>query len=350
MNRREFLGTTASAIALSPLHQWQPKAGKRMGVTAATYAIRRYRENESEKYPPFTNALQIIEHAHSLGAGGVQIGVRGWEKDFAGKVRDHREKLGLYLEGQISLPKEDADVERFEQEVKHAREAGATILRAVCLGGRRYETFDTLESFQQFKAESMAAMERAEPIMRRHRVQLAIENHKDWRIDEMIGIMKHLGSEWMGVTLDLGNNISLLENPMAVVEALAPYALTTHFKDMAVAAYEDGFLLSEVPLGTGMLDLKSMIAVCEKHNPDITFNLEMITRDPLKVPCMTDKFWQTFDQVNGHALAKTLRMVQHAPKRTLPQVSDKTPEAQLAIEDENNRRSFEYATSSLGLR
>ena len=38
---------------------------------------------------------------------------------------------------------------------------------------------------------------------------------------------------------------------MEVVEALAPRAFTTHFKDMALEEYEQGFLLSEVPLGTG---------------------------------------------------------------------------------------------------
>lgn len=161
--------------------------------------------------------------------------------------------------------------------------------------------------------------------------------------------MDHLGSEWMGVTLDLGNNISLLEDPMAVVEALAPYAFTTHFKDMAVAPYAEGFLLSEVPLGTGMLDLKQMIAVCERHNPDITFNLEMITRDPLKVPCMTDKFWQTFDNVNGIDLARTFRFVQNAPRVALPTISDKTAEERLAFEEKNNRQSFKYAVEELGL-
>ncbi len=320
-----------------------------MGVTAATYAIRRYRNEPSEKFPPLTNALEILDHAHSLGAGGVQIGVRGWQQDFAGKVRDAREKMGLYLEGQIGLPRTDADAEKFENEVKNAREAGATILRAVCLSGRRYENFDTLTSFQAFKAESMAALERAEAIVRRHKVKLAIENHKDWRIDELTGIMDHLGSEWMGVTLDLGNNISLLEDPMAVVEALAPYAFTTHFKDMAVAPYDEGFLLSEVPLGEGMLDLKQMIAVCQRHNPDITFNLEMITRDPLKVPCMTDRYWQTFNDVNGVDLARTFRLVQNAPRVELPTISEKTMEEQLAFEDANNRKSFKYAVEKLGM-
>ncbi|MEM8486203.1 MAG: TIM barrel protein [Bacteroidota bacterium] len=356
MNRRQFLETTAtaSAMALAPLSApslvLPQSLGPRMGISIASYAIRWRSKAASKQYPAFTDALQVLAHSQQLGAGGIQIGVRGWAEAFAGKVRDAREKHNLYLEGQISLPKDDGDdLARFEHEVKNAREAGATILRAVCLGGRRYETFSTLASFQSFKADSIAALERAVPVMQRNRVKLAIENHKDWRIQEIIAIIEHLGSPWMGITLDTGNNISLLEDPMEVVEALAPYTFTTHFKDMGVAPYQDGFLLAEVPLGNGMLDLSRVVQLCRHHNPDVTFNLEMITRDPLKIPCMTDAYWETFDNVNGRELARALRMVESAAGKTLPGISDKNPEEQLAFEEQNVRSSFAYASTHLGL-
>jgi sugar phosphate isomerase/epimerase len=63
-------------------------------------------------------------------------------------------------------------------------------------------------------------------------VPLAIENHKDWTADEMAALMKEKASRWLGVCLDTGNNIALLDDPMATVEALAPYAISTHIKDM----------------------------------------------------------------------------------------------------------------------
>ena len=101
----------------------------------------------------------LLEHCHQIGGGGVQIGVRGWTQDFVGKVRDRREKLGLYLEGSIRLPKTAEEVSAFEQEIKMAKEAGASVVRTVCLGGRRYETFDSLEAFQQFKQQSIKSLE-----------------------------------------------------------------------------------------------------------------------------------------------------------------------------------------------
>ncbi len=46
---------------------------------------------------------------------------------------------------------------------------------------------------------------------------------------------------------------------MEVVETLAPRAFTTHFKDMGLEEYRQGFLLAEVPLGTGILDLPRVV-------------------------------------------------------------------------------------------
>jgi sugar phosphate isomerase/epimerase len=321
-----------------------------MGVALTSYALRWRAESPSATYPAFRDALDVLDHCVKLGAGGAQLGFGEWTADFAGRVRDRREALGLYLEGQIAVPGADEDLVPFEARLRLAYEAGATIVRTACLGGRRYETFRSPAEFEAFKQASWRSLERVEPILRRTRVQLAVENHKDWRADELAALMEHLGSEWMGVTLDFGNNLALVEDPMAVVEHLAPYAITTHVKDMAVEPYADGFLLSEVPLGVGVLNLPRIVDVCERHRPDIAWNLEMITRDPLKIPCLTDDYWSTFERVGGRDLARSLRLVaSHPPKEPLPRIAHRNPADQLAFEEENNVRSFQYAREILGM-
>ena len=105
----------------------------------------------------------------------------------------------------------------------------------------------------------MVSLQLAEPILRKHKVKLAVENHKDWRAPELANAMKQLNSEWVGVTLDFGNSISLVEDPMEVIETLVPFVVSTHVKDMGVEEYADGFLLSEVPLGKGFLDLAKIV-------------------------------------------------------------------------------------------
>lgn len=322
----------------------------RMGIVVHSYAARWNSKAESEKYPGFRDAIDLLEHCHAIGAGGVQVGVRNWTEHFAKKVRDTRERLGLYLEGSIALPKKPEDVAAFESEIRAAREAGATVVRTVCLNGRRYENFHTLQEFKAFEDNSMTALRLAEPVVRKHKIKLAIENHKDWRATELREIMKKLDSEWVGVNIDFGNNVALIEDPMEVVSNLAPFVFSTHVKDMGVKAYTDGFLLSEVPLGEGILDLKRMFDVCRNNNSQVTFNLEMITRDPLKIPCLTSDFWQTLPSVTAAQLATTLNTVQNKSfKADLPVVSHLSDEERLAVEERNILTSLAFSQRELGL-
>lgn len=134
MNRRDFLQQTSRAAMALPFLQL-PGAfkGMRMGIVVHSYGIRWNSKIESQKYPGFSNAIELIEHCHKIDSGGVQVGVRNWSQDFAKKVRDRREKLGLFLEGSIGLPKNVGDMPAFEAEVLAAREAGADVIRTVCL-------------------------------------------------------------------------------------------------------------------------------------------------------------------------------------------------------------------------
>lgn len=353
MSRRRALAAISGGVAGVALAFPQPLRAaareKKMGVSIASYGIRTRAPEEETGLPGFRNAVNVLNYCHELGAGGVQVGVRGWEQAFARKVRDRREALGMFLEGQIRLPKDEGDVDRFAADARNAREAGAEILRTVMLSGRRYENFDSALEWREFRKRSWHSLTLAEPIIRKLRLRLAIENHKDWRVPELLDILTRIGSGHVGVNIDFGNSISLLEDPLEVVRAYAPHAFTTHFKDMGVQEYDDGFLLSEVPLGDGFFDLKAMIELCEKHNPKVQFNLEMITRDPLKVPCLSEHFWATFGTLPGVHLARSLSMVRkHASSKPLPRVSGKSLKEKVAFEDRNVRRSFDFARKELG--
>ena len=349
MNRRTFLTTAALAGAASVVPA-APTSGKRLGITLWSYNIRwRNRTTPISGQPAWRDALDVLEHCKELGAGCLQIGVRGWSQDFANRVRDQRESFGIHLEGQIGLPHKDADLSRFEADLRAAREAGATVLRTVCLGGRRYESFQTLEDWNRFALLSRESLERAEPVLRKHKLKLAIENHKDWRIDEQLDLLKHFDSEWIGVNLDFGNNFALLEHPHEVAEALAPYVMTTHIKDMALAEYEDGFLLSEVPLGEGVLNLRRMMDLCEAKNPQVQFNLEMITRDPLRVPVLKGHYHATLPNLPARELIDTLTLARRGEAARLPTIARMSAAEQIAIEERYNRQSFEHARMNLQL-
>lgn len=352
MNRRNFLHTSAmGAMAFSlpkmPIFAQQGP----MGVVVHSYGLRWNSKVNSQKYPGFTNAVELLEHCHKIGAGGVQVVVKDWTPEFAKKVKATRDKLGMYVEGSIGVPANPNDTARFEQELKNAKDAGVEIVRTVCSSGRRYETYHSSAEFQQLKKNALVSLQLAEPILKKHKMKLAVENHKDWRAPELAAMMKQLSSESIGVTLDFGNSISLLEDPMEVIQTLVPYAFSTHVKDMAVEEYADGFLLSEVPLGKGILDLKKIIGICRQHNPNMTYSLEMITRDPLEIPCFKNEYWSTFPDVSGSELARAMRVVrQHKNSTPLPRISQLSPEERLAAEEQNIVACLAYSRDTLGLK
>jgi sugar phosphate isomerase/epimerase len=321
-----------------------------MGIGNSSYSLRSLADRRSGAKEPFTEPLSLLEHCRKIGAGGVQTSLRSTERGYVNQVRNLAEKYGMYVEVNVRLPREQTDLDEFKKTVQSAKDAGALALRAVTLGGRRYETFDTAEAFAQFGQQTWKSLTLAEPVLRRERMKLAIENHKDWRVDELIALLKKLSSESVGVTLDTGNNIALLDDPMTTVEALAPYAYSVHIKDMGVEAYEHGFLLSEVPFGDGFLDLKKIVQTIQRSQPRTRFTLEMITRDPLEIPVFTEKYWATFAGLPGRDLAMTLvKIKNYKPSKPLPRISQLSPDEQLQVEEENVRKCLAYAADVLGI-
>ena len=293
---------------------------------------------------------RLLEIAAEFGAGGGHGGLVDITPEYARKVRRMKEELGMYVEIQTFLPRKDEDPAVFENSVRIAKEAGATNLRVVCLLGRRYEMFDSLDEWRAAVAGFHKQIETAVPIVEKYKMPLGIENHKDWIVDQQVDLLKRYSSEYLGVSLDTGNNMSVLDDPMETVEKLAPYAFSTHLKDMAVEEYDEGFLLSEVPLGEGALDIKRIVETVRREKPQVRFSLEMITRDPLKVPCLTPKYWATFEDRNGGHLARMLSFVRaNKPGRPLPHITGLTDGERAQLERDHVERSISYAVDHLGL-
>jgi sugar phosphate isomerase/epimerase len=242
------------------------------------------------------------------------------------------------------------DLERFEAGVASVKAAGARAIRGFC-GGRRYEQFDKREQFDEFADLSWKAIESVAPIVEKYRIPLAIENHKDWLIFHMLKMLRKIDSEYVGVCIDTNNSFALLEDPMDLVEAYATWAHSVHLKDMAVCEYEGGFLLADIAFGEGTLDLPRIVEIIRKAKPGMKFSVEMSTRNPLKVPCLSEKYWATLGDVPGVNLALAMRYVRaHASdKDTLPNIDNLSVDEQVKLEEQNIRKCLRYAAEHLNL-
>jgi sugar phosphate isomerase/epimerase len=356
MNRRELLYSIAGGFAAATIggscrtYDTEKVKKSRLGIADFSFNIRLRAERSGKMKGNLGDPLNFLDHCHNIGAGGIQMNINVRDETYTRKIRQKTEKFDMFIEGSASLPRDKSGVERFDAAVRTARQAGAGVVR-IAIGGRRYEQFEKAEQFRAFAERTRKSLQLAEPVAAKHRIKLAIENHKDWRIDQMLDMLKHISSEYLGVCVDTGNSFALLEDPMAVVEAYAPYAFSVHLKDMAVAEYEDGFLLADVPLGQGVLNLAKMVGTLQKANPGIKFSLEMSTRDALKVPCLTEKYWATFENVPGSDLARALKYVRDnaSPKQTLPKVNHLSTDKLVKIEEANIKQCLAYAKEHLNL-
>src|SRR5262245_5846026 len=231
-----------------------------MGLTPDSFQSVRFANGQR-----IMSADRLMELAAEVGAAGAHGGMNDISFDWARRTRRMKEELDMYLEIQTFLPRPSVD--EFEHAVKIAKEAGATSLRVVCLLGRRYELMESLDDWKQAVAGYHRQIEAALPIVERHKMPLGIENHKDWRVDQQVALLERYSSEYLGVCLDTGNNLAVLDDPTETVEKLAPYTFNVHFKDMAMEECDEGLLLSEVPLGEGMLDIPRITETIRRARP-----------------------------------------------------------------------------------
>jgi sugar phosphate isomerase/epimerase len=355
--RRGFLralGGSALALGAARRLALAAGAGGGYGIAFTSFAVRLQRGRDLIRGagPIGLKAEALLELCRSFGADGCQLDIGQLESTDAAYLDGLKRKLGdasLWVE--LAAPGKIFEDEAYFADVARvARALGASRLRVALLHGRRYEDFGTLPAWQGFAEHWRAVVPRAKAALDRHQLEVGIENHKDWRAEELVELIRSTGSPYLGACVDFGNNVSLLEDPLDTVTALAPYAVTTHLKDMALRPCEGGFELSEVPLGTGICPLAKMVEALRKARPRVPMVLEMITRDPLKVPYKEDRYWASFggrDAARAAAFEKDL--LAKASTAPLPRVSTLAMDAMQEREDDNVRRSTAYARETLKL-
>jgi sugar phosphate isomerase/epimerase len=355
-SRREFLYSVSAMAATSLIVPAAEPTLKSYGIAYTSFPVRMRQAREAAggagNQGPAIPAEKFIDLCQSFGGDGCQMDISqlaSTDAEYLKRLRAQLDSKGMYMELAVR-----ARALESEEEVAKisavANQLGASILRVACLSGRRYEDFHEMPKWKDFVAQWNKSLEKAAPILKKHKLVAGVENHKDWLADEQVAMLKRIGSESIGACVDFGNNVSLLEDSLEVAEKLGPYAVTTHLKDMAVRPYNDGFELSEVALGDGATPMAKIISTLRKHRGDIHICLEMITRDPLKVPYKTDHYWITHERRDEARIRKFENTVlKQAWTKPLPRVTELGAAQALAFEDENLRRCAAYAKQTLKL-
>lgn len=347
MHRRDFLrgATTAAAVVAAGRGLRAGASPSRTAMGLCVYCLGHRVRADRGRPDGLGDPLRFLEHARSLGAGGMQFPIRARDEAYASRLRSRAEELGVFVEGIHKLPRDASDVERFEAEVRTARLAGARVSRVVLIPGGRVAKYPTADDFRAAEARGRASLELAERVAARHRLTLAVENHRDQRVEERLEVLRGISSEWVGACLDLGNSFALLEEPVEYTTAYAPWARSVHIKDHAVRPTPEGFRIADVALGKGFLPLERLLGIVRAARPDVRVSLEVISRDPSDVACLTEAFWATFRDVPARDLARTLAAVRKHAAAELPRPEALPPAETLAYEARAVTESIAWAAA-----
>ena len=116
--------------------------------------------------------------------------------------------------------------------------------------------YRTADRASQISA-AVQAINRILPMAKEYRVQLALENHGDFSLPEMLAILELVHSDYLGVTFDTGNALRLHEDCCRSIKAYGERVLLVHAKDVALeASVPTGGLapVNCVPAGQGLVD------------------------------------------------------------------------------------------------
>lgn len=226
-----------------------------------------------EQAPDHSLSLEgVIDKAIAFGAEGLSLESFMLDDDSPGHLAEIRARLDeadlerMWAWGHPDGLGSGAQPQALDDLMRHTAIAAALDAKVmrICAGGRRTRPAD----WTNHRDALLPLLRRAADHAAELGVTLAVENHADLLADEMIELLETLDHAHLGVCLDTGNNLRMLEDPWRAIERLAPWARATHLKDIQAHRGDPrtfGFWPS-VPLGRGLIDIPGVIRELGRHD------------------------------------------------------------------------------------
>ena len=278
--------------------------------------------------------LGFITRCAELGLDGVQLNtgyltpfLKGNSTGLA-KIRELTEGFGLFVE----VDTRGTDPAHLTDMLGLCKSIGADVLRTYASCGG-----DLVRELAQAPRHLQAVV----PLCRDLGIRIAVENHEYETSQDILNIVRRVSSEWVGAHIDTGNSMMVWEEPVVAVRALAPYAVTSHFKDHIVIV-EDGVpLVVGVTLGTGSSNCAECFRILAEESPLQRLVIEVCYgySAPFRLP----QEWGA----GGHLGAEAFRIVEgpHDPTWIMPHphlVSPADQDRLLAWQEESTAQSVAY--------
>jgi sugar phosphate isomerase/epimerase len=318
LSRRTFLAGAGAAATLGAA----PGAAVKIGVELGCIS--------SARFTPY----QYLDYLAGIGAQVAQfsaatLGVNpaNPDEDVIRKVRDHATKLGIATPaistGSICPSssgfnsKLGSAEEQIAQGLKLARTMGATAMRAVVGGARERPQIETHMQNMSRVLKGMRSQ------IRDSGVKIAMENHGgDFQARELKALVEDAGSDILGICLDSGNPLWMLEDPHLTLELLGPYTVNSHVRDTAVWRVPEGVAARWVNMGEGNVDIDGWIGKLLTVQPGVPVTFEnIVSAQPRVMRVFDSASYRNFPKMPASELARFLALAERGkpvPARPAP--------------------------------
>lgn len=235
---------------------------------------------ETESYHLFFQhyRMDIFDFIHKtveLGLDGVQINIiedlnldPNWgtlgndHPDHLMKVNNLLIKHNLYCE----IDTRGIEFNHLKRVIEAANQIGADVIRTYINRGI-YDKEKTRHAYKE--------LTKVVPLLKKYRIKLAIENHEEETADEIIEVIQSVDSPWVGALCDNGNGMMAWEDPVVTVRKLAPYSVSSHFKDHFLIHDGEDYRVSGCPIGKGNIDIEECFKILVEDSTLQRINIEM---------------------------------------------------------------------------
>ncbi len=211
-------------------------------------------------------AFDLLDKARALGVHVVQFGPN---LPLAGLSRADLESLVRQAQAwgiELELGTRGLETEHLRQQIALAQRIGAALLRTIPeIGGQPAPAAAI--------PEHLGALL---PILEAADVRLGLENG-NLPAAELRAAIEAVGSDRVGVVLDMVNSLAVGEGWREVTRALAPLTMCLHLKDFTVQRVWSmmGFTVSGAPVGQGLLDIPWLLETLAVSPHDFNVIIEL---------------------------------------------------------------------------
>ena len=276
------------------------------------------------------SAEACLEFAVERGLDGVQLPGPsaidpGLDPSRLSAFRRRAGAMGLYLEVGLPSPnpcRRSREEGRAIDAAEHARALLPHVEAIAALGcrharatvGDRHDRFRPDVPWPTQVAASVDVLRRLSGPLRDLGVRVAIETHADLTCDELLAMVDAVGPDAAGVTLDTGNLVMRLDEPIAAATRLAPLVLSAHVKDAVLAFTPRGLWWQARAVGSGILPIPDLLGPLRRANPALNLSVELHPRT-YDLPIFDPAWLAFFPALRPEALAAIVRLAARCERR-----------------------------------